>query len=284
MDESDPMETIGQMKEAIDSSTGAPNQSGNSDKMLKRSRRWTIAAALLLVIGPMLYTAARHEVSRWYHAAAKDATYNDDHATSLQKIIKAREWNPGDPNLSIEEVGAYLRVGQADKAASVSDHFLESSEQRYAMMPTKPNEFELAAALNQSAYSHALANTDLEQALKNVERSIRLRGGLPSGSIDTRGYLHHLLGNKDQAVKDTELAVAGFEAALQRQKTSVRQEAQFFVDKTPLEYAEKQLNETHAVLLHHRGLAYEAAGRAEEAKEDFEKAKELGYSPENGVW
>ena len=289
MDEFVPMETIGQMTETKEPTRNVPAKNAatsrrNNSATTNRSGRWAIVATLLLAVGPMAYTATRREISRWYQAASLDAAYSNDRAGSLEKITKALEWNPGDPNLSISEVGALLRLGQADKAASVSDAWLERVEKRYAMMPTESNEFELAIALNQSAYSHALAKTNLEQALKNVERSIRLQGGSPSGSIDTRGYLHYLLGNIEQAVKDTELAVAGYQAVLRELKTIDRQNAQFSVDKTPHEYRKKEQNESHAVLLHHRGLAYEAAGRAEEAAEDFEKAEELGYDPANGVW
>ena len=245
-------------------------------------RRWTVVMAVLLAVAPLLYTAARREVSRWYLAAANHATYREDHTASLEEIQKALEWNPGDPELRVREIGAWLRLGKAHKAAAESDDYLKRVEGQYAKIPTDRNKANLITALNQSAYSHALANTDLEQALKNVSRSIRMFPG-DSSLIDTRGYLHHLLGNNEDAIKDTELAVAIFRRRIQDEKLD-QQDTRLFVDKTKIESMKRDQNETLAVLMHHRGLAYEAVGRTDEATGDFEMAEELGYDPENGVW
>jgi predicted negative regulator of RcsB-dependent stress response len=55
-------------------------------------------------------------------------------------------------------------------------------------------------------------------------------------------------------------------------------------DQRPYEAELKRLDEQHAVILHHRGEAYQAVGDEEQAQADFSKAKELGYNPEAGVW
>ena len=247
-------------------------------------RRSVVIATVMLVMVPLLYTATRREIAKWYHAAALNATYRADHQLALEKIEKGLEWNPNDLSLLPKLAATYLGLSDAAKAAEVSDTYLEIVRDKHDRIASGLNKARLASALNLSAYSNALAKKNLEEALENVERSIELAGGDAVGSIDTRGYIHYLLGNYDLAVEDTEMAVSAFANSIPIEKAEQSQESQLFVDQSLFDYQLRVLDETLAVLLHHRGLAYEAVGKLEQAEKDFERAKGLGYSPENGVW
>ena len=247
-------------------------------------RRWVVLATILLVAIPIAYSVLKREVARWYHAAALEAIYSDDWSMALEKAQTGLEWNPNDLQLLNEAAGVHLRLTQATAAAEISDHALEIAENEYELFPSRASRMYLSQALNLSAYSHALDESELEESLKNVERAIELGGISAEGSIDTRGYIHYLLGNYEEAVKDTETAVTSFSKGVNVIKAQYRQNTQMFVDSRQLEYKIRLQDESMAILLQHRGLAYEAVGRTEEAERDFAKAEKLGFDPKTGVW
>jgi tetratricopeptide (TPR) repeat protein len=133
--------------------------------------------------------------------------------------------------------------------------------------------------LNQRAYTRALAagqvdRAELEAGLADAERAIALAGGDEPALLDTRGYLLHLLGRHDEALKDLERALAATEAAVKK-----IQEAR---EITPLQG--RALDQMQAVMLHHRGLVHRELGNADKAKADLRRADELGYDPAKGVY
>ncbi len=124
--------------------------------------------------------------------------------------------------------------------------------------------------LNLRAYIRALGNVDqkeLEAGLDDVQCAIRMVR--PNAAlIDTRGYLYHLLGRQDDALKDLNLAIAMTMAG----RSHVRSPDM-----------EQKLNEDLAVMHHHRSLVYQVQGKTKEAEADMQLAKELGYDPDAGV-
>jgi tetratricopeptide (TPR) repeat protein len=126
----------------------------------------------------------------------------------------------------------------------------------------------LAMLLNQRAYIRALANAgkdELEAGLKDIERALAMTRE-NAAYIDTRGYLLHLLGRNDEALRDMNRAIDLTGAVrLYRANEADR------------------LREDLAVMCYHRGLVYDALGMKDKAIEDFQMADELGYNPEAGV-
>jgi len=246
-------------------------------------RRWVVLTTILLLVVPLVFSAAKRETARWYHAAALEALYSSDSPQALELVQKGLKWSPNDVNLLSQSANVHLKMTQATAAAEASDRVLEIAQSDYDLSPNQYNLAPLASALNLSAYSHALDESNLEESLERANRAIELVG--PVGEIvDTRGYLHYLLGNYEEAVEDTELAVASFTNTLARSKSEVRQKAPLFVDQRRIQYRLDELDQSMAVFLQHRGLAYEAVGRSEEANEDFEEAEKLGFDPQQGVW
>jgi hypothetical protein len=56
------------------------------------------------------------------------------------------------------------------------------------------------------------------------------------------------------------------------------------VDRRPVVMAMTQQRHNLAVIYHHRGLVYERIGKTRQAQADLERARQLGYDPEKGVW
>jgi tetratricopeptide (TPR) repeat protein len=129
----------------------------------------------------------------------------------------------------------------------------------------------LPLLLNQRAYIRALGNIskeELEAGLKDIERAMEMTRDNPA-YIDTRGYLLHLLGRHDEALRDMNRAIkltASVQGRVYRAEDA------------------KKLREDLAVMFYHRGLIHEALGLKDQAEEDLQRADEFGYDPEAGVW
>jgi tetratricopeptide (TPR) repeat protein len=123
--------------------------------------------------------------------------------------------------------------------------------------------------LNQRAYIRALGKLELEDGLADVEKAMRMTRGRPEPAyIDTKGYLLHLLGENDKALREMNRAI----------HLTRRLGEQSFSSEDL-----KQIREDLAVMHHHRGLIHEALGMKAEAAEDFQEASEKGYNPDAGV-
>jgi tetratricopeptide (TPR) repeat protein len=128
--------------------------------------------------------------------------------------------------------------------------------------------------LNLRAYIRALGNVDrkeLEAGLDDVERAMGM-SRRNAAFIDTRGYLHHLLGNQDKALQDLNDAIS----MTMSDQSQVRR-------ARALPEMEGKLNEDLAVMYHHRSLVHQALGNIKEAEADRELAAQLGYNPDAGI-
>lgn len=261
--------------------------------------RWPgriLYALIILAAIPVLYRGGRSEIARWYRAASLDAVYRGERAEALAKINQAVAWDPNDLDCLTEQSGILLTLRDTKKAAEVADRALDVARKQLAMRDYRDTQMQLATALNQSAYAHALDGSELEAALASAEESIAIMARYHQrspGVLDTRGYLHYLIAQEDESIRDAEL-----EKALEDMEETVKlngqiakvtlgriqSQAQLSVDRTPLRYMRRNMDESRAVLRQHRGLVYEAVGKSEAAEKDFAEAKRLGYDPENGIW
>ena len=126
--------------------------------------------------------------------------------------------------------------------------------------------------LNQRAYIRALANAEakdkqeLEAGLNDVNLALK-RAPDNAAFLDTKGYLLHLLGNHDEALREMDRAIDLTLAAQHRFYRGDRQ----------------RVLEDLAVMHFHRGLIYEALEQHDQAKINFQQAEEFGYDPDAGV-
>ena len=251
---------------------------------------------ILLAAIPVLYRAGQSEIARWYRAASLDALYRGDRSEALEKINQAVAWDPNDLACLMEQTGILLSLRDTNKAAAVADQALEIARKNLAMRDHVNTQSRLATALNLSAYAHALDGSNLKEALAAADESLTIlanyRGRNPS-ILDTRGYLHYLIAQEDDSNRDTELelALTDMEEAVQLNTQDVKEDlgriqsqAKLAVDRMPLRFERRTMDESRAVLHQHRGLVYKAIGKSDAAMKDFAEAKRLGYDPENGVW
>ncbi len=247
-----------------------------------RTRMAVVAVVVTLVLGPVLLYWSRGEVAKWYRAAARQGMLTGDWDLALRNNERAAAWDPSNPEIWLEQSELYLHRADAVNAVSAAEKALEITR---AASEQRSDTGLLINALNSVAYSRALARSDLARGLTLVEEALQLAGDLEvPGILDTRGYLHYLNGNYDQALADCESAVSSVERSYKQQLHEVRQEAQAFVDKLPFEAGQRRITEGLAVLYQHRGLALQATGNEEAATADFARADEFGYDPEHGVW
>lgn len=301
--------------------------------------RWqerAIVILIILVAVPFLFDWGQGEIAKWHLAAATDAQYRGDRAAALTAANRAAEWDPDSSRIQSTRASMMLSIGDADSAALVADQVLAQHFQEFENRASKMNQLRLASSLNQSAYCHALASTDLQDALAHIEEAIAIREGLPlpkddgyASMLDTRGYLRYLIAKKQRddpsepsiehdaaasgevtegpgdgstergetitkeeryqqtlsdALDDLETAVAIYKQALKIERAGIEHDARLVIDHAPLKFRRRSLDESMSVLLHHRGLVYQAIGKVVAAEKDLEQAKRLGYDPENGVW
>ena len=154
---------------------------------------------------------------------------------------------------------------------------------------------------NNRAYGRALAKVELPDALTDVERALKLfnlqKTHIPDSNsnaellrsddnrteasyLDTRGYVHHLLGNQEQALADLNRAIE-LNKNCRKVVVAAAEKAKFSAPR--LDLIRKEFDRFDAVMLHHRGLVQQALGHEKEANADLQWAEELGYNPAAGV-
>jgi tetratricopeptide (TPR) repeat protein len=249
----------------------------------KASQSIVILLAILLAAGPLAYSYGRRELARWHQAAGYERLLQGDLEGALAGIDRAVRWDPRSANLIMQRASWKMRTGSADTALADCDLALELARGEFDSRGTEASRLLLALALNQRAYAYALADSNLEEALEQVEQAIKFLGD-DYNLLDTRGYLHLKLGHLVKAQRDLERAVERAENSYKLARLNLRRRAREMVDTRPIAESERSLNEGLAVLTHHRGELYQQLGREEEAMRDLQRAKRIGYNPQQGVW
>ena len=188
------------------------------------------------------------------------------------------------------KASALQQLDRYDGAIEILSEIVEFREDDYHMRNDSKSQYAYALALNNRAYIQALAHVketddiDIEQALADIEQATDLRGADDPIMVDTLGYLQLLNGKHEEAFYHLDQATKMTEESNSRLKIEVREEMHRAVDQRPYEDLIRQLDEQLAVILHHRGEAHQALGDDEKAKSDIDRAVELGFNPEEGVW
>jgi tetratricopeptide (TPR) repeat protein len=154
--------------------------------------------------------------------------------------------------------------------------------------------------LNELAYAQALGKIELDEALNRVNRAIEIESdpktaaeysradiaGKLANTLDTRGFILHRLGRNEQALGDMDESLTRLEEArhLTGKETDVLDEVRKAGrEKLPKELADYARNT--AVIHYHRSLVLSALGRDDEAKKDWELARELaGKEPDETLF
>ncbi len=170
--------------------------------------------------------------------------------------------------------------------------------------PTKLDDIlAVASGFNQLAYTRAVADKQLEEALADIQHAISMldrdeqnedgddeegddedderkrdeelgRDLSYANFLDTRGFILFRQKQYEKALIDLNEAIQVFSRVKQ---ISLKRISDRDADRK--KSAEKRMNASLGVMHQHHGQIYEKLGKSKEAKSNFEKAAELGYDP-----
>jgi tetratricopeptide (TPR) repeat protein len=281
-----------------------------------RSRRFRLTLALVLtavLVGLMIRSQVPHLGAAWHRYSAKQYIAQEKYDEAVRECDRALAWLPSEaPDLY--ELRAEIQFKRGDLEAALKDYnklqelnpnYPEVYERRgfvYQLLGQHDKAVEDAKKLkdwlgeddpkgfNQLAYTRAVANQDLDAALADIERALKLLGRegdekvagstKPDTSkewswasyIDTRGFIYYRQGKYQEALVDFDQAIAAITRAGQA-------ELERHSDRAKQALIKKGSDETLGIMYQHRGLVYEKLGDAAKAQADKEKAKDLGYDP-----
>lgn len=270
-----------------------------------RLKRWVVLAVALgvlvpAVVVPAAIPMARQMVVRWSLERALAREARDDIAGAVRELGRAVEWHGEDPTLLAAR--AMLRLENRDAAGALTDatravdlapvslepyrvrsivHVCRGDPQ--AALADAAMVVELAGggnaeALNLRAYVRGLVARELPEALADIDQAIASMPTAPPEFLDTRGFLLHLTGRHEEAFVD-------MNRAIELTQDQRRQMMLLAGRMERLELLRRLRTIDHAlgVMFHHRGLAAEALGADEQARDDFELARRKGYDPSRGI-
>lgn len=196
---------------------------------------------------------------------------------ALTYLDQAADLEGDSPDALFERAQLLQIWGEHDKAIAA---FEEINRQSLASgIPHR------SVALNGLAYARAVANQDVEQGLKEIDEALALYRNTDSmrdAMLDTRGFLYYRAGKYEQALRDLDTALQGMNELV----TALPPRA----PGPPLNNGDvddplEQSQLSTAVILYHRSLVLEKLGRTDDAKKDFDRARELlGRDPDETIF
>jgi tetratricopeptide (TPR) repeat protein len=270
---------------------------------------WFIISLFIsMLLIPFLFAWIPGEVARWHQAAAIDRRLDGDLDGALRSLNRAMEQFPDRPNL-LRTRAEWLRVtGDYQQALADCERALELAPEDFRAillhsqilqhlerfdeavqdglkllaLSEERNSIDRGEILNMVAYSRALADSDLDLALDEIEKSMLLiepLEGPQAAMIDTRGFIHYLRDDFVKAREDLDRAVELIEAHYSGLASQLKGEHVGVLDPRRDRHRLDRLGESVAVIRYHRSLALDALGQKEGAATDRERVKELGHEP-----
>ena len=252
------------------------------------------------LLGPQLMPTIRAAVVNWSLDRAYACQAADDVGGAITHLSRAVDWHGDHPDLLC--MRALLRLENRDPQAALEDLRQAAAIAPLATQPLRIRAVahvvlgeadaaiaaadraaelagdESAAALNHRAYIRGLVSRDLETALADIERAVAGESDPPPAYVDTHGFLLHLVGRHQEAIDRLNLAIS----AMQDQR---RDFARRFgrSRSTAAAVRLREIDQSLAVMHHHRSLACRAVGLAGQAEQDEAVAREKGFDPSRGI-
>lgn len=276
-----------------------------------KGSRWVRLGLLALVLGTAATALLTTEVGKGPRKALAEgfaqralrAWQRDELSSALRNLNTALWLDPDQPQWYLER--GRLRLETADLSGSLEDlnRYLKAAPasadgylvrsmtwQRLGQHRNAIDDLSKAIEYlppgeplgwNNRAYARAIAGVDLEEALQDVQKAIKLSDRESSAYIDTRGYIYYLLGDYAAALADMERAVW---VAHRESNQIMELLAARNLHPAVVRRVRRQLDEQLAVIYTHRGMVREKLGMFAEAQADLDLGRELGYNPERGVF
>jgi tetratricopeptide (TPR) repeat protein len=266
-------------------------------------RTLLVLAGMALLVSLALQGIGPDYIAKWYQKRAEDRFDRDDVSGAIADLDRAIAWTPEAPDLYRQR--AYCREKSHDLAGSLEDYnrLIEISPnyaKAYAGRSTVYQRMERHreaiddvtraielrpkndhVLLNHRAYTRAIANMELQEALYDIQQAIDLVEVEVAAYLDTRGYIYYLLDRHEEALADLDRAVQL--ASLDRKRMLQTAAAQHW-SKARRAREQRAYKENEAVMIYHRGLAHEKLGHHELAQSDKDRGLQLGYNPAEGVY
>jgi tetratricopeptide (TPR) repeat protein len=196
-------------------------------------RRLTLALVALSLLGPLAYKHAPREVARWHHAIAAERYSTRGAEEALRSMRQRCAGRPTTIAYTCKSPNGNARAGRYEEALEWCGKAREQGGHESELRNEKTENLwslkrwnnaaravEQAAAeaseagtldsdpqlLNSLAYARALANTELEEALRDINEAIALAGSDPA-LLDTRGFIQFRRGELDSALRDLDNAL-----------------------------------------------------------------------------
>lgn len=269
-----------------------------------------IVFVVAIVVVPVFYAGHfPEEMGRWRLAAAWEQRLDGKLEAAIDSLNSALESDPGHVEIYLQRAAWYDEIGNREAALRDYNKVSELADNDRRMLlgramtyhrMGKPAESirdleqllkatrdqnqlgrsskaRIAIAWNTLAYFRALNNSDLDQALLDIEVSLQLIGPSPA-LLDTRGYILYRLGEYEAARDDLEEAVKAFSLDLDRARRRLSG-GKGVVDLRVYKLRLQAIQQTFAVLIYHRGLIYEKLGETDRAQADFDQVRDLGFEP-----
>ena len=321
-------------------SLAEPERAGRPPRRAPWTARLVVAATALLVLGPILALGLPAEISRWYEAAAIEKRLDGDLEGAIETLDQALRWRPHAPSVYLRRAEWKLQrkdyrgaLADYDRAIQLAPHTPQAYIWRSRALQHLGRHQEAiadwhraeqyqdgavgsrASMLNGLAYAQALGNTELDQALENVETALRYVDSLesllkPDPAVsgdrgrwwlrklqslvesDNRSRIElELIGTK-AAMLDTrgyiQLLRGELEAAQRDLDEAVklievrlerRSQSTDYIDRREFELEMEEERQSAAVIHYHRALLYDRLGQTAEADRDRERIRQLGYEP-----
>jgi tetratricopeptide (TPR) repeat protein len=188
---------------------------------------------------------------------------------SVEDFTKVTELTPRDAEAFLMRATALQRLQQHEAAIADLNKAIEIHGDVSPML------------LNSRAYFRALAGTELDEALEDVEQALD-REQDNAAYLDTRGYILYLKGDHGKALIDMNRAITLTE---RRRISPSRLAMARDPDAQRILGRQKRASDHEiAVMYHHRGQIQKALGNEPQAEADLRKGDRLGYNPAEGVY
>jgi tetratricopeptide (TPR) repeat protein len=306
-----------------DASNRAPWDDSSADSPIlaelanKPKRPWLVFVAGMillmfivgLVIGPLVYFALPGEVARWRIASAEEKRLNGDITGAIQDLDKALQEDPN--NVQLLRTRSQWRLDNKEYSAALADieqlgklrpedetlafqhiNILQAMgrhadavtmAKQWLKMGTFQKTQVRAVKLNMLAYCRALANTEIDEGLTDIDEAIRIMGEKHE-FIDTRGFLYYRDGDLERALNDLNRAVDMGEEEYTQWLELTNKGRLGSSDRRELDLQARERARPVAVIRYHRALIHEGLGHKEQATNDYKRVRELGFEPNDELF